>query len=471
MMPKWSPQGDRVAFVRRPGGSGSPKPLLQQQSAPWEIWVAELATATGSRWWMSPETLRGSYPTTHGGANLNWTGMGELVFLSYEDGWPHLYHLSPLGSKQLTKGNFMVEHVSMDKDASTVLFSANYGQDPEDKDRRHLGMLDLVTGNLRWLTSGTGIETFPVLLSEKKYVAYLGSNAKQPLLPAVLGLPDGEERVIGKPLLPDDFPVEELAVPKQVTFRASDGVLVHGQLFETDDAVQNKPAVVFVHGGPQRQMLLGWHYGDYYANTYALNQFLAAKGFVVLSVNFRLGIGYGFDFHKPSSTYWQGATEYRDIKAAGNYLTTLPQVDDTRIGIYGGSYGGYLTALALARDSGLFKAGVDIHGVHELSSRLELPEGYEKAPDFEIALQTAWESSPLANLDTWTSPVLFIHGDNDRNVQVVQTVDIVRRFQELGKPFDYLLIPDDTHHWMKFGNQLKVGEATVDFLQKHLSER
>lgn len=97
-----------------------------------------------------------------------------------------------------------------------------------------------------------------------------------------------------------------------------------------------------------------------------------------------------------------------------------------------------------------------------------MPDGFEKAPDFELALKTAWESSPLAALDTWSSPVLFIHGDNDRNVQVVQTVDIVRRFQDLNKSFEFLMIPDDTHHWMKFGNQVKVGQATVDFLEKHL---
>jgi dipeptidyl aminopeptidase/acylaminoacyl peptidase len=192
-------------------------------------------------------------------------------------------------------------------------------------------------------------------------------------------------------------------------------------------------------------------------------------GFVVLSVNYRLGIGYGYEFHRPAGTYYQGAAEYLDIKAAGEYLASLEQVDPDRIGIYGGSYGGYLTAMALARDSGLFKVGVDISGVHDMDHRYNLPEGIEVAPDYEDAKRLAWQSSPIADLDQWTSPVLFIHSDDDRNVGFYHSADLARRFDELDKPYDYLVIPGDTHHWMKFSNMVRVNEATVDFLSKHLS--
>ncbi len=143
-----------------------------------------------------------------------------------------------------------------------------------------------------------------------------------------------------------------------------------------------KPAIIYVHGGPPRQMLLGWHYSDYYTNAYALNQYLASRGYVVLSVNFRLGIGYGYDFHRPPNAGVQGASEYQDVKAGAEYLQRLAQVDAKRIGIYGGSYGGFLTALALARDSQLFAAGVDIHGVHNWTAERAAPlleNRYEKA--------------------------------------------------------------------------------------------
>ena len=469
--PKWSPDGEKISFIRRPGGNGEPQPLLEQRHSPWEIWVADAGTGKGNRRWKSAETLRGSISTTHGGANLNWGAENTLIYLSYEDGWPHLYAMNADSgpSRQLTKGEFMLEHIRLSPDKRYLVFSANTGPSGEDIDRRHIGRVYIWGGDMQLVTQGTGIEAIPAVLSDNKHIAYFSSTAQRPLLPAVWDTENSKEKLIGQNLLPADFPQQKLVTPKQVIFKSPDGLTLHGQLFEKEGGPAKKPAVVFVHGGPQRQMLLGWHYGDYYSNTYAVNQYLAELGFVVLSVNFRLGIGYGYEFHKPARTYWQGAEEYLDVKAAGEYLASLAQVDSKRIGIYGGSYGGYLTAMALARDSDLFVVGVDIHGVHELSSRLEMPIGFEKTPDFEKAQRTAWYSSPLAYLDTWTSPVLFIHGDDDRNVRVSQTTDLIRRFEERKIPFEYLIIPDDSHHWMKFTNLVKVNGATAEFLKRYLN--
>jgi dipeptidyl aminopeptidase/acylaminoacyl peptidase len=468
--PKWSPDGQRVTFIRRPGGKPEPQAILEQSHNPWEIWTADLTTGQGKMRWKAPETLRGSISTTHGGANLHWAADNQIVYLSYEDGWPHLYVMDADEgpSRQLTKGGFMVEHVELTPDNQSLLFSANTGPLKDDIDRRHIGRVNIITGNFEIWSQGESIETNPVMLSGMSHIVCLSSTAQRPLLPTVLPLADGQMKVLGEHLIPDDFPVLEMVTPKQVVFKSPDGLDVHAQIFEKEGGAENKPAVLFVHGGPQRQMLLGWHYGDYYSNAYAINQYLANMGFVVLSVNFRLGIGYGYEFHKAPRTYWQGAEEYKDVKEAGEYLASLSQVDIERIGIYGGSYGGYLTALALAKDSDLFAVGVDIHGVHELSSRLEMPDGFEKAPDFEKAQRTAFYSSPLAYLETWRSPVLFIHGDDDRNVQVSHTTDLIRRFENRKMPFEALIIPDDTHHWMKYSNLVKVNQATVDFLRKHL---
>ena len=131
-------------------------------------------------------------------------------------------------------------------------------------------------------------------------------------------------------------------------------------------------------------MLLGWHYMYYYNNAYAMNQYLASRGYVVLSVNYRSGIGYGMKFREALNYGAGGASEFNDVLGAGLFLKSRPDVDPARIGLWGGSYGGYLTALGLARASDLFAAGVDMHGVHDWTEELGI--GKDDA-DREAGLQ------------------------------------------------------------------------------------
>ena len=465
--PKWSPDGSQIAFIKTLGGSGAALSLLEPRHVPWEIWLANVQTGKGEMLWKAPETLRGSYRYGF----FSFPNEKELVFESYHQGWQHLFALD-LASKSLhslTPGDYMVEQIKSTQSGSQLVFSANTGSEKEDLDRRHIGSIDLKTKKLTWETSGDGIEAYPVGLGGGDKIAFFSATPQRSHLVAIKS--GTQTMLLQQAGIPADFPQSKLVTPKQVSFQAPDGTMVYGQLFEKEDGAAKKPGVVFIHGGPQRQMLLGWSYMDYYSNTYAYNQYLAELGFVVLSVNYRLGIGYGYEFHRPAYGYYQGAVEYQDIKAGGEFLAALSQVDAERIGVYGGSYGGYLTALALARDSDLFKVGVDIHGVHDLDGRYDLPEGYEVAPDYDKAKEIAWKSSPIADLATWKSPVLFIHSDDDRNVEVSQTTDLIRRFEELGMPYESVLIPGDTHHWMKWENMIEVGQLTADFLKKHLMEK
>jgi dipeptidyl aminopeptidase/acylaminoacyl peptidase len=281
--------------------------------------------------------------------------------------------------------------------------------------------------------------------------------------------------MVGAAELPADFPTASLVVPRPVTFRAADGVLVHGQLFEPTVSTGGTPraAIIYVHGGPPRQMLLGWHYWEYYANSYAMNQYLASRGYVVLSVNYRLGIGYGHDYNHPSRAGADGAAEYQDVKAGGEYLRRLPNVDPRRIGIYGGSYGGYLTALALARNSDLFAAGVDLHGVHDwtadLASEFAAAAARYEHDDVARARKVAWQASPVASIAAWRSPVLLVHGDDDRNVPFAQTVDLVRRLDAAHVPYEELVIPDEIHGFLRHATWLTVDQATADYFDRMLA--
>ncbi|MFT3749278.1 MAG: prolyl oligopeptidase family serine peptidase [Agriterribacter sp.] len=465
--PKWSPDGKHIVFVRRPAAGGKPDALTVNKHEPWAIYTADIITGKASRIWKAPETLRGSVPATNGRYNLHWAADDRIVYVSYEDGWPHLYSISATGGKPtlLTPGNFMVEHVKLSPDRTWIIFSTNTGPDKYDYERRHIARVPVDKAAMEIVTPGTGIETFPVITGDGATIVFFSANAQRPTVLAVMPFNGKSSRLIGEALIPKEFPSAQFVTPRPVIFKAGDGKTVYGQVFEPANKTGKKPAIVFIHGGPQRQMLAGWHYGDYYANTYALNQYLVSRGFVVLSVNYRLGIGYGYEFQNPDSAWNNGASEYLDIKAAGEWLASQPFIDAKRIGVYGGSYGGFLTAMALAKDSKLFAAGVDIHGEHNLMVFAPEVTKLEQAPDAELSRKLSWKSSPVAYIDSWTSPVLIIHGDDDGNVPFKQSVDLVRRFEEKKfTDFETLVIPDETHHWMKFSSQLKVDEAVTEFL-------
>ncbi len=471
--PRWSPDGRRIAFVRLPGTGGAPDSLLPPRPNPWEIWTADATTGAGQRLWKSAQTLVGSAPTTDGGTNLGWGASDRIVFLSYQDGWPHLYSIPASGGAAilLTPGRYMAEHISLSNDGRWLVFAANIG-DSLDVDRRHVVRVPVDRAAPEIVTPGSGLEWSPTITGDGATLVFISATAQRSPLPATMAFtaPRTAIRTIGADHIPADFPAT-LVTPKQVVFRSADGLTIHGQVFETpSSSTTRKPAIVYVHGGPPRQMLLGWHYSDYYANAYALNQYLASRGFIVLSVNYRLGIGYGYDFHQPANSGARGAAEYRDVQAGAAYLRSLSRVDPSRIWIYGGSYGGYLTALALARNSDVFAAGVDIHGVHDWStySRAFDRERYEQAPDVDTAVATAWHSSPVSSVASWRSPALLIHGDDDRNVRFSQSSDLVRRLTAAGVPFETLVIPDDTHHFLRYANIVRVDRATAEFLERRL---
>jgi dipeptidyl aminopeptidase/acylaminoacyl peptidase len=477
--PRWSPDGTRIVFVRRPGAGGPPEPALGQRPSPWALWTADVASGEGRPLWTSPETLRGSVPGTQGNYNLHWAANGRIVFLSYMDGWPHLYSVPDGGGAPLllTPGRFMAEYITLSPDGRSLLFAANTGATPDDLERRHVARVPVDRAALEVLTPGTGLEWTPVVTGDGERIAFISATAQRPPLVATMPARGGAGapmQLLGADRIPADFPAVSLVTPRAVTFRASDGVEVHGQLFAAQNAFSGRPspAIVYVHGGPPRQMLLGWHYSDYYTNAYAMNQYLASLGYTVLSVNYRLGIGYGFDFHRAPNAGAQGAAEYLDVKAAGEWLRRQPYVDRARIGIYGGSYGGYLTALALARNSDLFAAGVDIHGVHDFTAdggrRLGMGEWRYEPTARDSAAAVAWRASPVASIAAWKSPVLLIHGDDDRNVRFSSTVDLVRRLGRAGVRYEEIVIPDDTHHMMRHANWLLVDRSTASFFMKTL---
>ncbi len=462
----WSPDGSRIAFVRQPGqGLGEDHTHKKPESA-WWVLVHDLASGRAETVYDPSPKMKTLVPRWQGGLNFNWAHEDNITFLSYQDGWPHLYAINPKKKtfKQLTKGSYSIDSLSYEKKAGLAAFCANHGEAEEDIDRKQLGLIDLASGEVRFLTSGDNIVSSPSFLQGGKTLAFLTSTSKRPILPATLDIEGGgRERLLAEDFV-SHLDYEALVEPGHVRYEAPDGFQVYAQLFKPATLKKGRqaPAVVFIHGGPRRQMYLGWHHLDYYFYTYALNQYLASQGYVVLSVNFRGGTGYGRAFQEAARTGAAGASEYQDILAGARWLAQQSYVDGGRIGVYGGSYGGYLTGLALGRNSDVFKAGVDIHGVHMRITNPGPPASLSKSK------LVAYQSSPSYWVDDWKSPVLIIHGDDDQNVAFQQSIDLYKRLKRRDVEVETLVIPDETHHWMLFSNLLKVKQAAFNFLHKHL---
>jgi dipeptidyl aminopeptidase/acylaminoacyl peptidase len=288
-------------------------------------------------------------------------GFGRAARLLAElDGWPHLYSVAEgRRAPSLTPGNFMVDAIAA-PDRRQVVYVANTGADPDGGDRRHLfAFRSTRRAGRDHVGRSRGM---PAVTGDGSTVVFVAAGAKSPPR-AVVSLAGGAFG--GSPKRdPPTFRREP---------RRSEGRLpLGGRVGDPRPGLRNpgrsgEAAALLFIGGPPRQMLLGWHYMDYYSCAYAMNQYLASRGYVAMTVNYRLGVGYGRAFQHPEHGGPAGAAEYQDVPAAGKYLASLPEVDGSRVGVWGGSYGGLLTALGLARNSDLFKAGVDFHGVHDWS--------------------------------------------------------------------------------------------------------
>ena len=472
--PAWSPDDAHLAYLRTPSVTPKLGPGPRREGEPWSIRVVDLKSAEAHPVFLASPGTGSVFHAVDAAAQITWTAAGQLVFPWERTGWCHLYSVPAGGGTpaELTPGEGEVEHVSISSDTKTAYYSSNIG----DIDARHLWSVSLQNGGgvAQQLTSGERIDWAPAPVADESALFFLSSSFHEKAHP-MLRLPSGKVQSVADELIPAEFPAASLVKPQAVMITAADGMVVHGQLFLPPNAKpgERHPALAFFHGGSRRQMLLGFHYMYYYSNSFAMNEYLASQGYVVLSVNYRSGIGYGMKFREAPNYGAQGGSEYNDVVGAGIYLKNRSDVDPARIGLWGGSYGGYLTAMGLSRASDLFAAGVDFHGVHDWSSWRETagpPAGGDPQAkqEYEESLRLAFDSSPMATVGNWKSPVLLIHGDDDRNVSFAQTEVLAEALRARHVPFEELIFPNEIHDFLRHQDWLEAYRATAGFFARKL---
>jgi len=464
--PVWSTDGKQVAFRRTPAASWHMLFTPARRGEPWSIVVADAVTGKG-RTVFRADTGRGSVYRDIVGPQLTWAAGDRLVFPWEKTGWTSLYSVPANGGSPvlLTPGAFEVEYVTFTPDRREVIYNANQ----DDIDRRDIWRVSVAGGPPRAVTSGADIEWQPVVTSDGGNIAFFKSGTRRPAH-AVIQVGAAAPRELAPGTIPADFPERAMVDPQPVVITSTDGLKFHAQLFLPPGAKPGdaRPAAIFMHGGSRRQMLLGWNYSSYYANAYAFNQHLASKGYVVLAINYRSGIGYGMEFREALNYGASGGSEFQDVMAAGLYLAGRPDVDPKRIALWGGSYGGYLTAMGLSRASDLFAAGVDFHGVHDWNVGVAtFVPSYNPLENPERT-RAAFNASPMSSVDGWRSPVLVIHGDDDRNVRFVETVTLVQALRERHVEVEQLVFPDEIHGFLRWDRWVEAFKASAEFLDRRL---
>jgi dipeptidyl aminopeptidase/acylaminoacyl peptidase len=461
--PVWSPDSRRIAFVRNAPSAGTFP--ASRAGYPWSLVVADAQTGVGSVAWRADPGVGSVFPTVDSPAQktpLLWAAGDQLVFPWEKTGWIQLYAVSASGGKAraLTSGAFETTHPELTRDRRDVLYSSNEG----DSDRRHLWSVSVAGGPARQLTRGDATEDRPTQSGDGRAIAAIRSGGVMPLHPALL-TSSGSMRPFDGVETPSGFPATRLSAPVPVTFPGLDGLVIHGQLFlpPKGSGKGPHPALLFFHGGPRKQALLAW--GNEPQN-YANCLYLASQGYVVLSVNYRGSSGYGLDFRLPDGFGPAGGSEATDVRAAALYLATRSDVDKSRIGSWGHSYGGMLTAQGLARYSDLLAVGVDNSGLTNWRS-LFVRAGFVSASDTAAgAALTA--ASPIGAVATWRSPVLLIYNDDDRASPFSQAVELAAALRKQNVEFETLVTPNEIHNPMLYTTTRAIYEATNAFLGRHL---
>lgn len=450
-MPAWSPEGRYLAFLRVPEPVQSYRFTPRLTSIPWSIMLADFETGDVRTLWTAEQGLGSTAGKAQGSARgenglrtpLLWTHDRHLVFSWERTGWSRLYRINiDSGSAVLlTEGDGEIPAAALSQDGRSVYYVAN----ALERERFELYQVDAKGGVAQRISAGLGAahRQPPVALVDGR-VAFLGYDAHTPAQVMTVGA-RGEPVAVKRDLVSPAFPADALVKPQVVEIVAEDGVQSNALLFRPKGVRKDakRPAVLYAHGGSRLIETFEPHHG------WGFVEALVQRGYVVLAPNYRSGIGYGLAFREAPGYGGSGGTDTRDIIAAGRFLAGLPDVNPRRMGIFGISYGGYLTTHAMARAPELWAAGASLVGVADWQMEMELDRGGAPLP-FRLSQRMqyedlAFESSASAHLDRWRAPILFVSGDDDADGWLAQAIELGQRLRSRGIEVEALVEPGGTH--------------------------
>jgi len=401
-----------------------------------------------------------------------------IAFLSDEDGWDHLYVMPATGGEavQVTKGHFEAWRPAWSHDSTRIAFDANEPDRPGD---RHVGIAKLagnpVHAAVTYVTTGNGTNIEPHWSADDKYLVYQHTDTRNSADFYAI-----EAKTNAKPIrLSDSMPAgidkSQFVEPQFVHFPGADGKSVPGWLFvpKNLDRTKKHPAIIWIHGDGVNQNYDGWHVQRNYAVYYSFHQYLLQQGYVVFAPDYRGSIGYGRDWR--NGVFMDvGGKDAKDAWMSANYLKTLPYVDSDRIGVWGLSYGGFFTLIAMTDQPKLFRAGVDVAGVVDYvmyysdpyhgdwtASRIGTPEQNPKVYA---------NASPISHIDRLERPLLVLHGTSDVNVPYLESVWLIDEALKKGKGelLTYMMYPGEFHYFTRAHILLDAWHRVDDFFAFHL---
>ncbi|RYZ31088.1 MAG: S9 family peptidase [Chitinophagaceae bacterium] len=373
-----------------------------------------------------------------------WINENTIVYQSEATGYSHLYKVDVnTGTKTaLTSGNFEVSSVELSKDEKTLYFAAN---EPHPGDYQFYRM-PAGGGRMEKLTSVTGINRI-TLSPDEKNMAVLYSYSNKPWELFVQEVkPTAKPQQVTALAQSDEFKSYAWRDPEIVTFTARDGATVYARLYKPANQHATKPAVIFVHGaGYLQNVHKGW---STYSREFMFNNLLADQGYTVLDIDYRGSEGYGRNWRTGIYRH-MGGKDLTDQVDGAAYLVKNHSVDAKRVGLYGGSYGGFITLMGMFTQPDVFAAGSALRSVTDWA-HYNHPYTANILNEPSADSLAYKKSSPIYYAEGLKGHLLMCHGMVDVNVHFQDIVRLTQRLIELGKEnWELAVYPVEDHGFVE----------------------